>query len=209
MPSFEESSTQASGVDILGNVGSAGDIVGRDKTVHVVQSGASSITNINKVFNQQDPAVLAETVKFFTREVTALTEAKIKAEAKAAELAAKLGFTSDAVAAVFKVVGKKDVPEESVSASLIEFATDYARVRDALAALKPDNPHAAELARQASEALDSGRLLEANALLERSGPALGLGDDFGKLPLPLSDRITYNKNTVHLMKIFSFLLGGQ
>src|SRR5260370_30722165 len=44
----------------------------------------------------------------------------------------------------------------------------FAQTRDALAALAPDDPHTAELARSANEALDNGRLTEADTLLDQA-----------------------------------------
>jgi hypothetical protein len=47
-------------------------------------------------------------------------------------------------------------------------ATHFAQTRDVLAALVPDDPYAAELARLAKEALESGGLTEADGLLDRA-----------------------------------------
>ena len=60
------------------------------------------------------------------------------------------------------------MPNEKAPARLIEIATHFAQTRDALAALEPDDPHAAELTRQASGALEKGQLAEADALLDRA-----------------------------------------
>jgi tetratricopeptide (TPR) repeat protein len=46
------------------------------------------------------------------------------------------------------------------------------QTRGELAALTPDDPHAAELARSAREAFDSGRLTEPDALLDRAKEAV-------------------------------------
>src|SRR3954451_16294628 len=107
--------------------------------------------------NKQDPAVLAAMTKTFSDQMAATTEARAKAEAKAAELAQKLGFTSSAVAEFFKILGEQKVPEEKIPARLIEIATHFAQTRDQLAALEPDDPHMAELAYLAKQALDDGR----------------------------------------------------
>jgi tetratricopeptide (TPR) repeat protein len=95
-------------------------------------------------------------------------ELRRQAEAKAAEFATKFGFTSAAVGEFFKLLGEQSVPEEKVPARLIEIATHFAQTRDELTALEPDDPHAAELARSAKEALDSGHLTEADALLDQA-----------------------------------------
>ena len=68
----------------------------------------------------------------------------------------------------FKILGEQDVPEQKVPARLIEVATHFAQTRDELAALEPDDQHAAELAHSAKDALNSGRLAEADALLDRA-----------------------------------------
>jgi hypothetical protein len=65
-------------------------------------------------------------------------------------------------------------------AKLIEIATHFAQTRQALAALEPDDPRAADLARQAKEAFDAGQLAEADTRLERAkaleAAALGEAD---------------------------------
>lgn len=130
--------------------------------------GSVSNSTINNTINRQDPAVLAAMAKTFADQLAATTEAKAQAEAKAAELATKLGFTSAAMVEFFKILGEQDVPEEKVPARLIEVANHFAQTRDELATLEPDDPHAAELARSAKEAFDSGRLTEADALLDQA-----------------------------------------
>jgi hypothetical protein len=130
--------------------------------------GSVSNSTINNTINKQDPAVLAAMAKTFSDQMAATTEAKAQAEAKAAELATKLGFTSAAVVEFFKIVGEQDVPEEKAPAKLVEVANHFAQTRDELAALEPDDPHAAELSHSAKEALDSGRLTEADALLDQA-----------------------------------------
>jgi hypothetical protein len=54
-----------------------------------------------------DPAVLAAMAKTFADQMTATAEAKAQADAKAAELAAKLGFTSAALGEFFKILGEQ------------------------------------------------------------------------------------------------------
>ena len=129
-----------------------------------------SVTNstINNTVNKRDPAVLAAMAKTFADQMTATTEAKAQAEARAAELATKFGFTSAAVGEFFKILGEQNVPDEKVPARLIEIATHFAQTRDELAALAPDDPHTGELAHLARQALDSGRLAEADGLLRRA-----------------------------------------
>jgi hypothetical protein len=88
-------------------------------------------------------------------------------------LATKLGFTSAAVVEFFRILGDQDAPEEKVPARLVAVATHFAQTRDALAALEPDDAHAAALARSAKEALDSGRLTEAGQGGRTGGPSSG------------------------------------
>jgi hypothetical protein len=53
----------------------------------------------------------------------------------------------------------------------IEIATHFAQTRDELASLEPDDQQAAELARSAKDALDAGRLTEADNLLDKAKQA--------------------------------------
>jgi tetratricopeptide (TPR) repeat protein len=134
----------------------------------VIEGSVSGGSTINNTINKQDPAVLAAMTKTFADQMAASSEAKAQAEGKAAELATKLGFTSAAVVEFFKILGEQDVPEQKVPARLIEVALHFAQTRDALATLAPDDPHTAELARSAKEVLDSGRLTEADILLDQA-----------------------------------------
>jgi tetratricopeptide (TPR) repeat protein len=125
----------------------------------------NQISIINKTVNNQDPAVLAALTKTFTDQIAA------KAEAKAAELAQKLGFTTSAVAKFFKILGERNVAEKKIPARLIDITTHFAQTRDELASIEPDDPHAAELARSAKDALDAGRLAGADNLLDKAKEA--------------------------------------
>jgi tetratricopeptide (TPR) repeat protein len=140
----------------------------RTVTEGISIEGSVSNSTINNTVNQQDPAVLAAMAKTFADQMTATTEAKAQAEAKAAELATKFGFTAAAVGEFFKILVEQNVPEEKIPARLIEIATHFAQTRDELATLEPDDPHGAELARSAKQALDGGRLTEADALLDQA-----------------------------------------
>ena len=79
-----------------------------------------------------------------------------------------MGLHVAAVAEFFKIVGEQDVPDEKIPARLIEVATHFAQTRDVLAALEPDDPKAAALAASAKQALDGGRLAEADRLLDQA-----------------------------------------
>jgi tetratricopeptide (TPR) repeat protein len=140
-------------------------------TEGIAIAGSVSNSTINNTVNKQDPVVLAAMTKTFADQMAATTEARAKAEAKAAELAQQLGFTSSAVGEFFKILGEQNVPEEKIPARLIEIATHFAQTRDELAALEPDDPQAAELVRWAKQALETGRLVEADDLLNRAKEA--------------------------------------
>jgi tetratricopeptide (TPR) repeat protein len=136
-------------------------------TESVVIEGSVSGSTISNTVYQENPATLELQAKALS-DKDASEEQRRQAETKAAELATKLGFTSAAVGKFFETLGERDVPEEKVPARLIEIATHFAQTRDELAALEPDDPHAAALAQSAKEALDGGQLTEADALLEQA-----------------------------------------
>jgi hypothetical protein len=129
-----------------------------------VAAGGSMIGNTIYLENPDTLKLLRETIA----DKNASEEKRRQAEVKLVELAGKLGFTSTAVTEFFKILGEQSVPEEKVPVRLIEIATHFAATRDQLAALEPDDPHAAEMAGQAKDALDKGRLAEADALLDRA-----------------------------------------
>src|SRR5437762_4565837 len=129
--------------------------------------GSVSNSTINNTVNHENPATLALLTKALS-DKDASEEHRRKAEVKAAELATKLGFTSAAVVEFFRILCEQDVSEEKVPARLIEVAIHFAQTRDALVTLEPDDAHAAALARSAKQALDSGRLTEADALLDQA-----------------------------------------
>jgi hypothetical protein len=129
--------------------------------------GSVSNSTINNTVNQENPATLRLLVKALA-DKDASEDQRRQAEAKASELGTKLGFTSAAVSEFFKIVGEQDVPEEKVPARLIEIASHFAQTRDQLGALEPDDPHTSELAKSAKQALDAGRLAEADGLLDQA-----------------------------------------
>jgi tetratricopeptide (TPR) repeat protein len=130
----------------------------------------SPISIINETVNQENLATLVLLAKALSDKDVS-EEHHHQAEAKAAELAQKLGFTTSAVAEFFKILGEKNVPEEKIPVRLTEVATHFAQTRDGLATLETDDPHAAELARAAKTALDAGRLAEADNLLDQAKEA--------------------------------------
>jgi hypothetical protein len=138
------------------------------RTESIAIGGTVSNSTIDNTITTQDPAVLAAMAKTFADQIAATTEARGQAEGKAAELAAKLGFTSAAVQEFFKMLGEQNVPEDQMPARLIEVATRFAKTRDELAALGTDDPVAAQLATSAKQALDAGQLATAASLLDRA-----------------------------------------
>ena len=76
------------------------------------------VNNGQVTINQQDPAVLAAMAKVFADQMSATAEARAKAEARAAELAVKLGFTTSAVSEFFRILGVGDQHRTSVGLDL-------------------------------------------------------------------------------------------
>ena len=137
-------------------------------TEGIAIGGSVANSQITNTVNQEDPVVLAAITKTFADQIAASAEARAKADARAAELAAKLGFTSSAVAEFFTILGEQNVPDEKIPARLIEIATHFAQTQNEVAALEPSDPHAADLAGQAKQALDAGQLTKADTLLEQA-----------------------------------------
>jgi tetratricopeptide (TPR) repeat protein len=145
---------------------------GQGTKIEQHSTGANS-TNIGVIngqvtINQQDPSALAAMAKTFADQVSATAEAKAKAEAQAADLAAKLGVTSSAVGAFFRILGEQNVPQDKIAERLIQIAVHFKNTQGELAVLHPADPREAELADQAKQALDAGRLAEADKLLDQA-----------------------------------------
>jgi tetratricopeptide (TPR) repeat protein len=132
--------------------------------------GSVANSTINNTVNQENPATLAMLAKALSDKDIS-EEHRREAEAKAAELATKLGFTKAAVTEFFKTLGETDVLEEKIPARLVQIASHFAQTRDELAALAPDDPLGAELVRSAKSAVDAGRLAEADTLLDQAKEA--------------------------------------
>jgi tetratricopeptide (TPR) repeat protein len=126
------------------------------------------VNNGQVTINQQDPAALAAMARVFADQMSATTEARAKAEARVADLAAKLGFTTAAVREFFRILGQQNVSEDMINEQFARIAAHFAQAQSELAALDPDDPRAAELAGQAKQALDGGRLTEADNLLDQA-----------------------------------------
>lgn len=139
----------------------------------VQHSEGAGATNIGVVqgsvtINGIDPSILTVMAQTFAGQVAATAEARAQAEAKAAELATKLGVTTAATAAFFRTLGEQRVPEEDIAARLLQIADQFAKTKQGLAALEPEDPQSAALVEKAGEALNSGRLAEASDLLRQA-----------------------------------------
>ena len=126
------------------------------------------IINGQVTINQQDPAALAAMARIFADQMSATSQAKARAEARATDLAAKLGFTTSAVTEFLRILGQQDVREDTINEQLVQMASHFAQAQNELETLDPDDPRAAELAGQAKRALDAGRLTEADNLLDQA-----------------------------------------
>src|SRR3954468_21278280 len=120
------------------------------------------------VTNQQDPAVLAEMTKIFAGQLTASAEAKVQAEAHAAELARQLGTSTAAVEQFFRLLGEQNVEPELLQRKLAEIASQYREAQSRLAVLDPEDSATRDLIAQTKVALDAGRFAEAIQLLEQA-----------------------------------------
>ena len=93
--------------------------------------GGSTTTQIGDVSAGRDihigasPAELIRLTEVFSNQIGVSTEALAKAEARAADLAAQLGFTVEAVVGFFRTVGEQGVPLEKVPAKLAEIAARH------------------------------------------------------------------------------------
>jgi tetratricopeptide (TPR) repeat protein len=165
-------------------------------TEGIAIGGSVANSQITNTVNQEDPVVLAAMTKTFADLIAASAEARAKADARAADLAAKLGFTSSAVAEFFTILGVQNVPDEKIPTRLIEIATHFAQTQNEVAALEPSDPHAADLTQQAKQALDAGQLTKADTLLEQAKDseraALREARQFAQRALEAMDRHALN-----------------
>jgi tetratricopeptide (TPR) repeat protein len=94
------------------------------------------------------------------------------AEAKAADLARQLDLsdvTMQTVVGFLRILGRQpDLKPEQVPAKMAEITANYMQMQERLAALSPQDPTAADLARQAAEAGRAGHFEEADRLLEQA-----------------------------------------
>jgi tetratricopeptide (TPR) repeat protein len=126
---------------------------------------------INQTIIQQNPAILAMMAKTFADEMAATAEARAHAEARAADLAAKLGFTTESVTGFLQTLGEQNVPLEKIPAKLNEIATQAVATRQRLALLDPDDPAIMRLVDQAKAELDKGHSNKASAFLQQAEEA--------------------------------------
>jgi len=94
-------------------------------------NGAGTTTQIGDVSAGRDvhigasPAELIRLTEVFSNQIGVSTEALAKAEVRAADLAAQLGSTVDAVIGFFRTIGEQKVPVEKVPAKLVEAAAQH------------------------------------------------------------------------------------
>ena len=127
---------------------------------------AQTITNSPITFGLK-PDEQLRMVEAFSQQITVTSEARAKAEARAAELGTQLGFTREAVIGFFRIVGEQDVPLEQVPTKLGEIAARHRAMLDRWSVLDAGDPATAALAAEAKTAIDVGRYDEADALLLR------------------------------------------
>ncbi len=107
-------------------------------------------------------------VEVFLQRNAVTDEARAKAEARAAELGAQLGFTREAVIGFFRILGEQDVSPEQIPLKLGEIATRHRAMLDRWSVLDTADPATATLAAEAKAAIDSGHYDKADALLVRT-----------------------------------------
>jgi hypothetical protein len=128
---------------------------------------AQTITN-SPITIGATPAEQQALVAIFSQQIAVTNEARAKAEARAAELGAQLGFTQGAVISFFRIVGERDVPPEQIGTKLGEIAAKQRALMDRWSVLDTADPATAALAAQAKAAIDAGRYDEADAALVRA-----------------------------------------
>ena len=106
--------------------------------------------------------------EIFSQQIAVTSEARAKAEARAAELGTQLGFTQGAVISFFRIVGEQDVPPEQIGVKLGEIAVKHRALMERWSVLDTAEPATAALAAQAKAAIDAGRYDEADAVLLRA-----------------------------------------
>src|SRR4051812_15864558 len=86
---------------------------------------------------EQVQALVAVFTQPLTQQIGVATEARAKAEAQAAQLAAQFGVTREAVVSFFRILGEKEVPAEQMPVRLGEVAARFHDLSSRLATLEP------------------------------------------------------------------------
>src|ERR1700730_2940489 len=128
---------------------------------------AQSITNSPITFGLK-PDEQLRMVEAFLQQSNVSSEARAKAEARAAELGTQLGFTREAVIGFFRIVGEQDVPLQQMPTKLGEIAARHRAMLNRWSVLDAGDPATAALAAEAKTAIDVGRYDKADALLLRA-----------------------------------------
>jgi tetratricopeptide (TPR) repeat protein len=133
-------------------------------------SGVAAQSISNSVINiyNRDP----EEIKRLSQRADRSDADRRAAEAKAAELAHQLDLsnvTTQTVVGFLRILARQpDLKLEQVPTKMAEITASYVQMQERLATLSPQDPTAADLARQAEEAGRAGHFEEADRLLEQA-----------------------------------------
>ena len=116
---------------------------------------------------EQVQALVVAFTQPLTQQLGAATEARAEA-AQVARLAARLGFTRDAVVGFLRILGERDVPVEQMPVRLGEIATRSRDLNTRLAALESGRPRGRGAGRR-SEAGERGRQVRRGRRAARAG----------------------------------------
>jgi tetratricopeptide (TPR) repeat protein len=129
---------------------------------------AGSITNSPITIYNRDP----EEIQRSARQLDRSEEDRKAAEAKAADLARQLDLsnvTAQTVMGFLRVLSHQpELRLDQVPAKMAEITANYLQMQERLAALSPQDPGAADLAKQALEAGRAGQFEAADRLLEQA-----------------------------------------
>ncbi|HEY0419533.1 MAG TPA: hypothetical protein VGC80_08435, partial [Acetobacteraceae bacterium] len=129
---------------------------------------AQSITNSPITFGLK-PDEQIRLVEVFSQQISVSSDARAKAEARAAELGSRLGVTQQAVIGFFRIVGEQDVPQDQIEVKLVEIVARHRAILDHWSVFDTTDPATTALSVSAKAAIDAGRYDEADALLLRAG----------------------------------------
>jgi tetratricopeptide (TPR) repeat protein len=128
---------------------------------------AQSITNSPITIYQSDPAAVA-----LARQADQANGDRRAAEKQAAALAKKLNLanvTAQTVLGFVRVLAQQpNLSTADIPAKMAEITAQYLNMQERLKALSPDDPAAADLAKQAAAAAQAGRFDEADRLLQEA-----------------------------------------